>query len=343
MATRRKKRRKLKIGNLFILILLALLIFTGYKKVSSFFKKNETVNKIFNNEEYEKKKEEERKLKEYNKCLVASYDESDLSENLKNKENEVTTYIKNNYRASIVYEDMTTGYTYKLNENQTYYGASLIKIVEALYLLDKANNNEIDLDNETIKYESKYVHGFSTGMKTRKVGEDVTLRDLIRYAITYSDNSAHFMLSNYIGTSNLKEYAKGLGATAISVVPGDTFGNQTAVDTNIYLHHAYKLIKQDNENGKFLKEIMCNNDTNALNLTGNDNITIGHKYGQYDTYYHDIGISFNDSPYYVSVLTSHGRGDYIKIVNNISSKIKELHDTFHEERENKCHTQIYGS
>ena len=342
MATRRRKK-KLKIGNLIILILIVVLLFTGYKKVSSFLKKNETVNKIFNNEEYKKKKEEEKKKKEYDKCLTAKYDDTDNSEELKNKENEVANYIYNNYRASIFYEDINTGYKYTLKENETFYGASLIKIVEALYLIDKADKSEIDLDKETIKYESKYVAGFSTGMKKRSIGEDVTLRDLIRYAMTYSDNSAHFMLSDYIGTSNLMSYAKELGATAISVYPGDTFGNQTAVDTNIYLHHAYEIIQSGSENGKFLKECMLNNDTNALNLTGDDNITIGHKYGQYDTYYHDIGISFDNNPYYVSVLTTHGRGEYIKIVNDISSKIKELHDTFHKERENKCHTQIYGS
>lgn len=341
----RRKKKKLKIRNFIIFILILIIIFFGVKKSLNIMKKSKVTDKIkevFNSED-EEKKLQEKLLKEYNACLIEPYTESDLSETLIAKQEEVTNYIKNNYRASILYEDVTTGYSYKYNEEQTYYGASLIKIVEAMYLFDKAQNGEVDIYNETIKYESKYVHGFSTGMKTRKVGEEVTLKDLIGYAVTYSDNSAHFMLSNYIGVNNLKEYAHSLGATKISVTQGDTFGIQNAVDTNIYLHHAYEIINSGSEYGKLLKEFMLNNDTNALNLTGEDNITIAHKYGQYDTVYHDIGISFGEKPYYISVLTSHGNGKYIEIVNDISKKINELHTTFQQERQNKCHMQIYGS
>ena len=341
MAKRKKKKLRLKVKNLVILILLVYSLFFGCKKLYKVIPK-EVKEKINNTFDKEKEEEEKRKLKEYNECLTAKFDESDIDEELQNKENEVTNYIKNNYRASIIYEDITTGYTYKYNEEQTFYGASLIKIVEALYLFDKAKAGEIDIYNTKLKYESKYVHDFSTGMKKKTVGEEVPIEELIKYAVTYSDNSAHFMLSDYIGVENLREYAKSLGATKISVIKADTFGMQNAVDTNIYLHHAYELINSDSEYGKLLKSYMLNDDTNALNIN-EDEITIGHKYGQYDSVYHDIGISFEEKPYYISVLTSHGRGKYIEIVNNISKKINELHNTFHEQRKNKCYTQIYGS
>lgn len=346
MAKRKKKKLRLKVNNFFLLIVIVLLIFFGIKKLLKVVNQNNKVtNKIkevFNVED-EEKKLQEKLLTEYNNCLSLPYDENDNSEILNNKINEINDYIKNNYRASILYEDVNTGFTYKYNERQVYYGASLIKIVEAMYLLDKAELKEVDIYNTTIKYESKYIADFSAGMKTRNIGEEITLKDLIEYAVTYSDNSAHFMLSDYIGVSDLEEYAKNLGATEISVTTKDTFGNQNAVDTNIYLHHAYEIINSGTEYGEFLKKIMLNNDTNALNLTGGNNITVAHKYGQYDTVYHDIGIVFEQRPYYVSILTSHGNGKYLEIVNNISLKINELHHTFYEERESRCHTLIYGS
>ena len=74
---------------------------------------------------------------------------------------------------------------------------------------------------------------------------------------------------------------------------------------------------------------------------GNNNVA--HKYGWYSTYYHDIGIVYEKNPYYISVLTNHGKGDYKKIVNNIHKKINELHHLFYEERQNNCHLNIYGS
>ena len=338
MAKRKKKRLKLKVRNFIVFILIIFLLFFGIKKL---YKKAPEVIKEKIKETL-KNDEEEKKLKEYNACLAEKYSEADISEALSNKENEITNYVKSKYRASILYEDINTGYTYKYNEEQTFYGASLIKIVEALYLFDKAEAGEIDIYNTKLTYESKYVHDFSTGMKKRKVGEEVTLEDLIKYAMTYSDNSAHFMLMDYIGVDNLREYAKSLGATKISIIKSDTFGMQNAVDMNIYLHHAYELINSDSKYGALLKEYMLNDDTNALNIN-EDEITIGHKYGQYDTVYHDVGISFEEKPYYVSILTSHGRGKYIEIVNDISKKVNELHNTFHEERKNRCYTQIYGS
>ena len=336
---KRKRRLKLKVKKFMLLIFIIFLLFLGVKKLYKVAPK-EIKEKI--EEKFKKNDEEEKMRKEYENCLIEKYDESDNSEELINKQNEITNYIKNNYRASILYEDEITGYTYKYNEEQTYYGASLIKIVDAMYLFDKAEAGEIDIYNTKLKYDSKYVHGFSTGMKTKTVGEEVSLEELIKFAMTYSDNSAHFMLIDYIGVDNLKEYAQSLGATKISVIKSDTFGMQNAVDTNIYLHHAYEIINSGSKYGKLLKEYMLNNDTNALNLN-EDEITIAHKYGQYDTVYHDIGISFEESPYYISILTSHGRGKYVEIVNDISGKIKELHDTFHEERKNKCNLRIYGS
>ena len=275
---KRKKKLKLKIKNLFLLILVVFLAIYGGKYVYKSLPKEqrEKISNTFNKENEEKKKQE-KLLSDYNKCLSEEFNENDKTEELTNKEDELTNYIKQHYRASILYEDIKTGYTYKYNEEQTYYGASLIKIVEALYLFDKASAGEIDIYNTKLKYESKYVHGFSTGMKNKKIGEEVPIKDLINYAITYSDNSAHFMLSDYIGVENLREYAKSLGATKISVLKSDTFGIQNAVDTNIYLHHAYELMTSDSEYGKLLKEFMLNDDTNALNLA-EDKITIAHKY-----------------------------------------------------------------
>ena len=343
---RKKKKMRLKVKNFIILVVFICLIFVIGSKIMNNdekFSDNNKIKSVFSNRKNEEKKKQEKLLNEYNKCLTEKYNEKDNTDVLNDKISKLDSYIYSKYRASVYYEDINTGFSYKYKEEQEYYGASLIKIVEAMYLLDEAEKGNVDLENTKIKYESKYKADFSKGMKTRKIGEEVSLKDLIEYAVTYSDNSAHFMLSNYIGTSNLREYAKGLGATKISVTSGDTFGNQNTVDMNIYLHHAYEIINSKTKYSDFLKKIMLNDDTNALNLTDSDNIIIAHKYGQYDTYYHDVGIAFYDEPYYVSIMTSHGRGKYIEIVNDISKKINELHNIFHEERQKRCHLDVYGS
>lgn len=338
MPKRKKKKLKKRIRIFGFIVLLIVVGFSyyGYDEYNQYIEKKEKIS-----EEKRIKKEQERLLNEYNKCLVKTYSDEEITENVKNKINEINNYIKQNYYASIVYEDETTGFNYKYNEDSIYYGASLIKLVEAMYIFDKASNGEIDI-NSTIKYTNNYKAAYSDGMSKRSIGEDITLKDLISYAIMYSDNTAHFMLYDYIGKDNLKTYGKSLGAKNI-LSSGDSFGNQSASDTNIYLKHAYDIINSGSEYGKLLKEYMTNTYYNSLYLTEEGNNNVAHKYGWYSTYYHDIGIVYEKNPYYISVLTNHGKGDYKKIVNNIHKKINELHHLFYEERQNNCHLNIYGS
>lgn len=70
---------------------------------------------------------------EYEKCLISKFDENEVSDNLLNKQEELNQYLSK-YNVSIVYEDISTGFNYKYQSDKVYYGASLIKLVEAEYL-----------------------------------------------------------------------------------------------------------------------------------------------------------------------------------------------------------------
>lgn len=331
---RKNNKKRLKKNNFKILLLLIISITIAYCVNNNEIEKktNELTNNIV------KKVDLKDEQNEHEKCLTSKYTDEDMSENLKNKILELNTYL-NNYNLSVYYEDITTGFTYKYKEDEVYYGASLIKLVEALYLIDKASTNEINLDTTTVKYLSKYISEDSIGMAKRNVGEEVSLRDLISYALKYSDNTAHFMLSEFIGISNLREYGKSLGAVNI-LNSGDSYGNQSASDTNIYLKHAYEIMKNNSNYGTFLKECMTNTYYNYLYLDEENNVA--HKWGWHSIYFHDIGIIFEDNPYTLSILTTYGKDDYKTIVNDISKKINELHHLFYSERENKCHQEIYN-
>lgn len=329
----KKKKQKLKRNNFKILLLLIISITIAYCVNNNDIEKkaNELTNNVV------KKINLKDEQSEHEKCMISKFSDADMSDQLKNKIEQLNSYLSN-YNLSVYYEDNATDFTYKYNENEVYYGASLIKLVEAIYLIDKASNNEINLDTTTVKYLEKYKAEDSIGMDKRNIGEDVSLKDLISYAIKYSDNTAHFMLINYIGVSKLKDYGNSLGAVNI-LTSGDTYGNQSASDTNIYLKHAYEIIKNNETYGSFLKECMTNTYYNYLNLGEENNVA--HKWGWHSIYFHDIGIVFEDNPYTISILTTYGKGDYKTIVNDVHKKINELHHLFYSERENKCHQEIY--
>lgn len=295
---------KRKVNNYIVVILLTILlgtiIYIGFKYINV-KKEYETVLTRIEQSKYNLDKstaEVNAKNKQYEICLSQPFIDSEITNTILLKKQEIDSLINNNnYSVSVVYEDLTTNYSYTYKPTKVYYGASLIKLVDAIYLINQASKNIIDLDDEKILYESKYKRLYSSGMEKRSIGENVSLRDLITYAISVSDNTAHIMLIDYIGFDQLKKYGKSLGAKNI-LVGKDLFGSQSAEDTNLYLKEAYRLIKDNDEYGPFLKNIMDNNWNNAFN---NDKFKIYHKYGNYENYFHDIGLNLSENPYVESI------------------------------------------
>ncbi len=340
---KQKKKIKLKkgfqLGCIVILVLLSYMYFTKQEDGIDLplFHENEK-------KEQKEKEERERIEKEnaYNACINKPFSEEELTEELASKKQVINSTINNNhYKVSVYYEDIKTGFTYTYKPETVYYGASLIKLVDALYLINQAMDGNIDLEKETIVYKEEYKKAYSSGMKMHQFGEAVSLKNLILYAISVSDNSAHMMLYDYIGREKLRAFGQSLGAKNILTAGTDKFGNQSAKDTNLYLKEAYRIITENEEYGPFLKEIMDNNVRNSFNTQG---IKIYHKYGACDPYYyHDIGLNLEEHPYAISILTLHENSNYQEVVQNIHQQIIELQNLFYQTRENNCHVEIYGN
>ena len=326
MSKRKKKKNFFNsVSFLFLVVCVVYFSVCFIKKSNNSIKNISIIEKVF-----EKDKREEK----YYECLNNKVvNENELSLDIQNKKLEIDNFIiQNKYKTSVYYEDILTGFTYTYKPEQVYYGCSLIKLVDALFLIEKATEGSVDLDEEGVVYEVKYKMGYSMGLAKHNYGEKISLRDLIDYAISLSDNSAHLMLIDYIGFKNLKEYGKSLGAKVI-LTGGDNFGNQTVSDTNIYLKKAYQIITENKDYGDFLKSIMDNNERNDFNT---DTIKIYHKYGSYDNNYHDIGLSLEERPYTISIFTLHEYSNHQEVVQNIHKKIRELHNLIYEERKNIC-------
>ncbi len=270
--------------------------------------------------------------KEYQACLNVAYEDVEIPEEITNKIEELNTYL-HNYRVSVKYQDLKTGFTYSYKADTAYYAASTIKVLDALYLYTKASSNEINLD-DTITYTKDYREGESLELDKHEFGEEISLRDLIKYALVYSDNTAHRMLIKYIGFNELKNFGNSLGAVN-TLIGGDNFGEISADDAIIYLKNIYDFIENNKELGQELQDNMTSALENMLKYEGLKE-KVGHKYGEYEEYFHDIGIVYDKNPYLVAILTTHGHDDYSSIVGEISKKINELHQSFKNYRQEKC-------
>lgn len=205
-----------------------------------------------------------------------------------NNNNPIDKYIcANNLSVSVGYYNLISGESYYYNKNQIYYGASLIKTLDALYLYDKNMVND-------------------------------NINNYINMAISISDNNAHEYLINYIGKNNLREYGVSLGAKNV-LTTEDNFGLTNVSDQIVYMKKLYNLTNNKNDE---LKKYFINSYGNFLKI---DNVDVMHKYGYYGDYYHNVGIVLDDEPYIIVVLTSEAKKDYKNIINNISKMVYDFH------------------
>lgn len=182
-----------------------------------------------------------------------------------------STYDKSfnfkNFDVAIGYYNLVTGKQFLYNENKLYYGASLVKTVEALYL---AEHNMIN--DET--------------------------RPLIKKAISVSDNPAHKELArNIIGFDNLRNYGHKIGAKHfLNNGPEDSYADTTVMDQLAILKRLYPVVNKNSE----LKSYFTNSLYNYLKINNSQTL---HKYGALDSYFHDVGIIYDKEPYIIVILS----------------------------------------
>lgn len=213
------------------------------------------------------------------------------TKNLNDYVNNLNSYIAaKGYRVSLGYFDLNSGYTYSHRASTVYYGASLIKTLDALYI-----------------YENNQVNDYT--------------RELVKKAITVSDNVAHKTLVDIIGFNNLKKYGNSLGAT-YTLIGGDKYGSTNVNDQIAYMKKLYSFIRESNY-GEELRSYFTNNYYNYLSFDGLPTIT--HKYGDYAPNFHDVAVVWDEHPYVIVVLSNGGYLNRKDIFLDISKRIYGLH------------------
>ncbi len=332
--SRKIKRFKFHISELSILIILSitLIIVLSIAIINNRTSQTVKIERI-KKEEPIVIEDDKKRLEDINLCMNKEFNESDTSKEIETYLNDLNSNLSTAYNISVIYKDIERGFTYSLHTDQVYYAASTIKALDALYIYDKASKGELKLD-DTITYSSKYTMSSSKYMQTRKPGEKITIKELVKAAVEVSDNTAHNILLSYIGKNNLREYGKSLGATN-TLTSGDGFGNITVDDAIIYMNAIYNFIKDNNELGEELKSFFLNAEQNDLAVP-EYHVEAAHKYGEYKEFYHDIGIVYDKHPYLIAILTKEGRKDFENIVKDINKKIYELHLLYYSNREKIC-------
>lgn len=195
---------------------------------------------------------------------------------------------------SFGYYNFETDALYTYDENRLFYGASLVKVVDAIYVYENMN-----LDDN--------------------------LRNLVRKAIVSSDNDAHMELVKIIGLKTERDYGASLGMSNFLLNMNSLeYGDTTVSDQIALWKKVYNFIYSDyGEDKKELEGFLISSLNNEISQ--GSGVPALHKYGYWEESYHNSGIVKADSPYILTVLTNEGRGGS-NTIRNLAQKIYKLNE-----------------
>ncbi|MBR3414879.1 hypothetical protein IKG73_02580 [Candidatus Saccharibacteria bacterium] len=202
--------------------------------------------------------------------------------------------------ASFGYINLATGYTYTYQPDKIYYGASLVKTLDAMYAYEKLGGNL-----------------------------DSSARGLLINSVTYSKNEAHNALVEKFGRDNLKSYAEEIGMKYHlkgSSIYNDTyyFCDTTVRDQLIEWQRLWQLVN-NLSNGHELLEMFSVGWWGVLQFSGHPQFMF--KAGFYGPYYSETGLFLSRSPYIFTLLTKNGyRADKDYIMSDLSRRVYEINE-----------------
>jgi len=211
---------------------------------------------------------------------------------------------------SVYYMNIETGFTYTYNPDRVYFSASVPKASFALYLYLRAERGEIDLDSYAT-YTSTDFNGGSGVIKDRfSFGTQLTLRELLRLNLSYSDNIATNILRRVHGIEGYRYFVASIGGNS-NHVRGNIFNsNLTVTDAGLFAGEIYNYTESDGEFSEEFREHLLNNQFPFIV----SDYPVASKTGWTRPHaWHDMAIVYADSPYILVILSARSgwsAGDY---------------------------------
>jgi hypothetical protein len=215
---------------------------------------------------------------------------------------ELNTYIKKSGgKVTLHYRDLTTGEEFSIQGDRAGKAASTIKLPLAMYVMELASQNKLNL-NEKLTYKSHHYYGGSGVIQNQRVGTKYTIRDLVKKAMVHSDNIAFIMLRERVGKSNFIAYMKKLGGK-YAYPNGQNL--TSSKDLVVYASYLYNFA-QNNHLGKELVGYLKATDYNTTIPKGIKGSETAHKVGMIpmSLIYNDVGIVYDETPFALAVMTN---------------------------------------
>jgi len=231
------------------------------------------------------------------------------------------------------YYCLTTSRHITINADQTFFSASTIKLPTHMMIAELVEVGILSWEQMLTVKESDWLGGSGILQYGVNIGYELTLYEVMRHSIIYSDNLAHRMLTRtlipgfqhgYFGLDNSHWH---LTAEIFNrYLSGESPTGRMELSPN-HLTEIFRILYHDHQQisgYEIILEYMMNTawtDGFASSIT---NEVVAHIPGWRDPEHHDSGIFFIEEPYILIVMTS-GVFDAATFISRISDLVLEYH------------------
>lgn len=218
-------------------------------------------------------------------------------------------------------KQLSTGQEVGVNQDKTFYSASIAKLPILYYVQEQINAGQVDLTTkvkytvESMSFPGAYVVGGSGSLSKTPDNKEYSIEELINKTAKESDNVASNLLSYYV-TNQFDDNFYQL-TTAVTGSRWDMVTRETSAEVAGNMMEAIY-----NQNGYVLESLLSTQFDNQR-ISKDIAVPVAHKIGDADDVKHDVAIVYAESPFVLSIFTDKSSYDEItQIANDIYGILK---------------------
>ncbi|HFI0025651.1 TPA: serine hydrolase [Streptococcus suis] len=218
-------------------------------------------------------------------------------------------------------KQLSTGQKVGVNQDKTFYSASIAKLPILYYVQEQINTEQVDLTTkvkytvESMSFPGAYVVGGSGSLSKTPDNKEYSIEELINKTAKESDNVASNLLSYYV-TNQFDDNFYQL-TTAVTGSRWDMVTRETSAEVAGNMMEAIYY-----QNGYVLESLLSTQFDNQR-ISKDIAVPVAHKIGDADDVKHDVAIVYAESPFVLSIFTDKSSYDEItQIANDIYGILK---------------------
>lgn len=216
---------------------------------------------------------------------------------------------------SISYYNFTTNDQYYFNENSLMFAASTYKLPLCMYYFDAIAKGIYSYGSLLTYYDFCNEDNSGYIYYNYQYNDQIPLSILLYQSIVNSDNTASWILFTELGgwDSMMNDIS--------SYSPNHYIYSAENYFTTAYMLDILLYIYQHLDRFNEFIDMMDSANSECYLSTHMEDIQIANKYGNYASFYNDVGIVFCDSPYAIAIYTDHYDG--ARIISELNRIIYE--------------------